>query len=285
MNDPGLILLSGRRHPATQPPQPGDGPGLLQRLGRGTTLAFAATVALGLALVVLISSQGFSAGVSTTNLGSGQFLDLGIGPTGELRTGGADDTATVADTIDGAGPGSSAPQLTALPGAALDAGDGDSGQSAARAPDGSSATSPGGGTQVGRGGETPGPGGPAEPPTTPGTDGPGTPPEQPPSGGGPDAPGETPDEPSVPVGGGETPDEPSVPVDEGETPDEPTVPVDEGEEPEEPTVPVDDGDDGEGSGAPGPPAGVPGPPAGVPGPPVDPGPPATVPGRARGHSK
>ena len=96
MNEQDPLCLPNRRHPASEQPQPADGVSLFQRMGRTTTAALVATVAIGLALVVVISSQGFSAGLSTSSLGSGQFLDLNIGPTGDLGDAGVDDALPVA---------------------------------------------------------------------------------------------------------------------------------------------------------------------------------------------
>jgi len=51
--------------------------GLLVKLRQGTVLTLAVTVAIGLAVIALISAQGFSAGVGSGGFGSNQLLDLG----------------------------------------------------------------------------------------------------------------------------------------------------------------------------------------------------------------
>jgi hypothetical protein len=246
-------------------------------MGRTTTAALVATVAIGLALVLVISTQGFSAGLSTSSLGSGQFLDLNIGPTGALGDDGVEDALPVAATS-GAGDDTAsggATQLTAVTPAP------DSGPTVL--PDGAGSSGPPGTGQVadpGPSSESPGPsgpGGPGESPEGPGTDEPG-PPSEP-------GPGEQP-----------TPTDP---------PTDPGTPVDNGNDGEDPgSTPVDDGDDGEDTGGPGPIVPIPDgdngsdgePIVDLPDPPANPGPPVVTPpshsnaggngnGNAFGHSK
>src|SRR5687768_7109534 len=87
-------------------------------MGRTTTATLVATVAIGLALVGVIASQGFSAAVSTSTLGSGQFLNLNIGPTGKSGDDGVAGGLPVASTPSAGGDddgATGAASLTALP--------------------------------------------------------------------------------------------------------------------------------------------------------------------------
>lgn len=272
-----------RRHPASEQPQPADPASIFQRMGRTTTATLVATVAIGLALVGVIASQGFSAGLSTSTLGSGQILSLNVGPTGNSGDDGVADGLPVASTSagDADSDAAGAASLAALPPAPGfgpivlpdDAGtSGTSGSSGRAAPGAGQVADPG------PAGETPGPSdpsGPDESPEGPGTDEP-TPPTEPPA-------EPTPTDPGTPVDDGDDGEDPgSIPVDDGEDGEygeDPTIP--------EPSVPAEDGEDGEDVGE----AGPPGPPAQAPVPesvpPTDPGPPATTPGngKAKGHSK
>ena len=276
-------MSTPRPHP--EQPQTAEDISIFQRMGRMTTATLAATVAIGLALVGVIASQGFSAGLSTSTLGSGQILNLNVGPTGAVGDDGVTDGAPVASTT--AADGSDADgttTLASLPPASA-SGSGPVGPVVlpddAGSPGASGGTAPGAG-QVADSGpspEAPGPSGPDDSQGGPGTDEP-VPPTEPP------AEEPTPTEPTTPVDDGEGEDPGSTPVDNGGGGDGPSVPVD-------PSVPAEDGEDSGEAGPPGPPAeapvpeSVPGPPAGVPGPPADAGPPVTTPGngKAKGHDK